>query len=98
MSLTGAHAVAKDDLGRSQSSRCRDARSPAGATLPSSLIGRARAQPLPRHAGRSADTELASAKDDGCRSYVKRLSLFAVIWARVPGSVGGGHGRFGGAA
>jgi hypothetical protein len=35
------------------------------------------------------------APDDGCRSYVKRLSLFAVIWARVPGSVGGGHGRFG---
>jgi hypothetical protein len=39
-----------------------------------------------------------TALDDGCRSYVKRLSLFAVIWARVPGSVGGGHGRFGGAA
>ena len=55
-------ALASDDLGRSQSSRCRDARSPPGATLPSSLIGRARAPPLPRHAGRSADSELAGAK------------------------------------
>ena len=57
-------APAMDDLGRSRSSRCRDARSPPGATLPSSLIGRARAWLLPRYVGGSAATELASARDD----------------------------------
>jgi hypothetical protein len=56
--------VAWDDLGRSQNSRCRDARSLAGATLPSSLIGRARAWLLPRYVGGSAATELASARDE----------------------------------
>ena len=57
-------APAMDDLGRSRSSRCRDARSPPGATLPSSLIGRARAWLLPRYVGGSAATELASARDE----------------------------------
>jgi transposase InsO family protein len=31
----------------------------------------------------------------GCRSYVKGLSLFAVFWAGVPGSAGGGDVRCG---
>jgi hypothetical protein len=37
---------------------------------------------------RLARAQLALAWDDRCRSYVKRLSLFAVIWARVVGSAG----------
>jgi hypothetical protein len=60
-------AAALDDLGPSQSSRCRDARSPAGATLPSSLIERARAWPLPRHgAGARTPSSLVQRTSNGC--------------------------------
>jgi hypothetical protein len=45
--------------------------------------------------GVRAGAQLAIASDDRCRSYVKRLPLFAVIGARVPGSVGGGHAAVG---
>ena len=54
-----------------------------------SLIGRARAWPLPRHAGRSADTELASARDDpgawasaGVRRELRRLASQAGVRRR----------------
>jgi hypothetical protein len=90
-------AVASDDLGRSQSSRCRDARSPPGATLPSSLIGRARAWPLPRHAGRSADSELASAKDEEQALGLTVLLLDEAMGLGVVRSPPG-HGRAAGPA